>query len=211
MTPPSSGSVPPFDPLRVIGEVQRQAMDSAGRVISQFLDLANEANSAGTGTSSAPPPPGGFQQMRADVGRAVDLYVDLFQRTFEAYADLTETTLRQQGPSLRGDDDTGPLTAAGPPGGTAEAKLWLHNLTDQPTAPARLTATVLTAHGGACIEADRIAVDPPELPSVPPQGSTGAVVRIDLAGSGAAPGVYYGHLLTADAALPLHLTVEPTR
>jgi hypothetical protein len=208
MTPPSSDSgsrgVPPFDPLKVIGEVQRQAMDSAGRVISQFLDLANSAG------ATTPPPTGDFQRMRADMGRAVDLYVDLFQRTFETYADLTESAFRQQGqaqgPSLKPEDDAGPLALAAHAGGTVEAKVWLHNLTDQRTSPAPVTATVLTAHGGARTEPERISLDPPVLPPVPPDGSTAAVVRVDVPGD-QAPGVYFGHLLTPDAALPLQLTV----
>jgi hypothetical protein len=212
MTPPSSSAsgsgVPPFDPLKVIGEVQRQAMDSAGRVISQFLDLANGATAGGPRAGAEA---GDFQRMRADMGRAVDLYVDLFQRTFETYADLTESTLRQrgQGPSLRSEDETGALAVAAPAGGTAEAKVWLHNLTDQPTAPATITATALTAHGGARVEADRITIDPSELPTVAPDGSTAAVVRVVLTDDEQPPGVYFGHLLTPDAALPLRLTVEP--
>jgi hypothetical protein len=215
MTPPPNGGVPPFDPLKVIGEVQRQAMDSAGRVISQFLDLANSTTASPPGGAPPGPGPGNFQQLRADMGRAVDLYVDLFQRTFETYADLTESTLRQQergkrqGPTLRSEDETSSLALTAPAGGTAEAKVWLHNLTDQPTVPAAVTATVLTAHGGARIEADRITVDPPGLPAVPPDGSTAAVIRVVLADD-QQPGLYYGHLLTPAAALPLHLTVEPT-
>ncbi len=118
----------PFDALRAVGDVQRQAVDSASQVIAQFLGLVDggqgpagrarahtrtattaidrgRAEAGGgdpLGAAGGPDGDLGFARMRADMGRAVDLYVELFRRTFDAYADLTEATLRRRGVTVTG-------------------------------------------------------------------------------------------------------------
>ena len=205
--------LPPFDPLRALGDVQRQAIDSANQVIDQFLDLARPAGPGpGTGPGRDGAGADGFHQLRADMARALDVYVDLLRRTFDSYADLAEATLRRR-PAGGGDGtDTGP---GGPGGGgaltltavagVAEGPLWLHNTTDAEVGPDPVHPTALTAHGGAVVPADRVTVDPPTLPAVAAHGSTGAVVRVDA--RGLPPGRYAGHLLTSRAALALYVEV----
>lgn len=225
--------LPPFDPLRALGDVQRQAVDSANQVIDQFLELARPPAPPGptvAGESGGVEPGGdgaagerdghgaepGFHQLRADMARALDVYVDLLRRTFETYADLTEAALRRRaGPAgegaatgadgTRGGGDGGGALALTAVGGVAEGPLWLHNTTGAEVGPEAVHATALTAHGGAAIPAASVSVDPPTLPAVEPHGSAGAVVRVDA--RGAPPGRYAGHLLTSRAALALYVEV----
>jgi hypothetical protein len=213
------GRVPPFDPLRTVGAVQRQAIESAGRIIGEFLDLVErppapetQLDAAAThhhGNGSTPDGSADttFRQARADLARAVDLYVDLFRRTFEAYADLTESALRRRAVTASGDGEgpAAPLVLRAGPDGVAEGKFWLHNTTDAAIPAGAVEVTALVAHGGAHIPAARASVDPPSLPAVPPGESATALVRVE--GAGAPPGHYAGHLLTPHAALALHVEV----
>jgi hypothetical protein len=218
-----SERLPPFDPLRALGDVQRQAIDSANQVIDQFLDLARSPEPgprAGSGSADGVGADGdgdggaepGFHQLRADMARALDVYVDLLRRTFDSYADLAEATLRRRPAGAGSGNGTGP----GDPGGggaltltaiagVAEGPLWLHNTTGAEVAPDPVRPTALTAHGGAEIRADRVTIDPPTLPAVAAHGSAGAVVRVDA--RGVPPGRYAGHLLTSRAALALYVEV----
>ncbi|MGH9229112.1 MAG: hypothetical protein ACRD07_10390 [Acidimicrobiales bacterium] len=202
----------PFDPLRAVTDVQRQAIDNAGRIIGRLLEMMDRAPTAGDalevpaddGGDGAEP---GFQQIRANVARAIDLYMDLFQRTFEAYADLTETTLRRREVSIGGDgaSPTAPLTLQVTEDGVAEGELWLHNATDAAIGPDRVGATPLWSHGGHVVPVADVTIEPRTLPPVPPGESARAVVRVDT--GRLHPGRYHGHLLTARAALAVDLTV----
>jgi hypothetical protein len=212
------GGLPPFDALHAVGDVQRQAMDGASRVIGQLLDLAgraaHDARAAGdpldvAEEGDAPPgagapPDAGFGAMRAEMARAVDLYVDLFRRTFEAYADLTEAALRRRGVTVAGAGEADALTLQAA-GDGAEAPFWVHNGTGAPTEPEAVTTTPLCAHTGEVVAAKRVWVEPSPLPAVPAGQSGAALVRVDLAG--VPGGRYVGHLLTSHGALPLHVVV----
>jgi hypothetical protein len=151
--------------------------------------------------------------MRVEMARAVDLYVDLFRRTFEAYADLTEAALRRRGVTVDGaapgaaapDATAGESLTLVAGGDVGEAPFWVHNGTDAPTAPEPVTTTPLCAHTGEVVAAKRVWVEPSPLPAVAAGESAAAVVRVDLAG--VPPGRYVGHLLTSHGALPLHVVV----
>jgi hypothetical protein len=204
------GRLPPFDRMHAVGDVQRQAIDSASHIIGRFLDMversANDRDPLrGPDGGDAEP---GFHQLRADVARAVDLYVDLFRRTFESYAELTESALRRRGVTIDGDGSapTGPLALEAVDGGVAEGALWLHNSTEATIGPERVCATGLFSHDGGFIPATGVVVEPPTLPPVAPRESVSAVVRIDV--SGAPAGRYVGHLLTSQAALALRVDVR---
>jgi hypothetical protein len=243
----AGGYASPFDALRAVGDVQRQAVDSASQVIARFLGLVDAPSGApgapdspgrgpagaervgpdgrdgagGTEPAGGDPGPGpqladgdlGFARVRADMGRAVDLYIELFRRTFDAYADLTEATLRRRGVTVTGPAPAGaagdhgaPLTLAVGATGIAHGTVWLHNATDEPTTPEALRPTALTAHAGAEIPAGRVTVDPAPLPATGPDASAEATVTVDA--RGAAPGRYVGHLLSTHGALPVTVDVH---
>jgi hypothetical protein len=209
-----SDSLRPFDPLRAVSDVQRQAIDNAGRIIGRLLNVMDGAPSdrdalevpAGDGEDRPEP---GFQQIRANVARAIDLYMDLFQRTFEAYADLTEAALRRRDVTIGGDgagpSPAAPLTLRIAEDGVAEGEVWLHNATGAPVGPDRVGTTPLSSHTGDVISAGDVLIDPHVLPALPPGESARATVRVDT--SRVPPGRYHGHLLTPRAALAVDLTV----
>jgi hypothetical protein len=220
VTEPASASAPdhradglrPFDPLRAVTDVQRQAVDNAGQIIGRLLEMIDRAPTGrdplevpedGVDASSEP----GFQQIRTNVGRAIDLYMDLFRRTFEAYADLTETALRRRDVTVGGDgvSPSAPLSLHVADDGVAEGELWLHNATDAPIGPDRVSATALCSHAGQVIAAADVTIEPPTLPAVAPGESARAAVRVDI--SRLPAGRYHGHLLTSRAALAVDLTV----
>jgi hypothetical protein len=202
----------PFDPLRAVTDVQRQAIDNAGRIIGGLLEVMDPRRVDGAalevptddGDDRSEP---GFQQIRANMARAIDLYMDLFQRTFEAYADLTETALRRRGVSIGGDgaSTTAPLTLEVAEDGVAEGEIWMHNATDGAIGPDRVSATPLCSHAGHVVPAADVTIEPSSLPAVPPGESATAVVRVDT--GGLPPGRYHGHLLISRAALVVDLTV----
>jgi hypothetical protein len=219
VTEPAYGSEPgqladglrPFDPLRAVTDVQRQAIDNAGNIIGRLLEMIDRPPTdrdpldVPDGQDADGPEPG-FHQIRANVARAIDLYVDLFRRTFEAYADLAETALRRRDVTVGGDgaSPTAPLTLH-VADGVAEGELWLHNATDSPIGPDRVSATPLCSHTGQVIHAVDVTIEPSTLPAVPPGESASAAVRVDI--SRLPAGRYHGHLLTSRAALAVDLTV----
>jgi hypothetical protein len=209
-----SDGLRPFEPLRAVSEVQRQAIDNAGRIIGRLLDVMDGAR---TDRDALEVPPGdgedrqepGFQQIRANVARAIDLYMDLFQRTFEAYADLTEAALRRRDVTIGGDgvgaSPPAPLALRIGEDGVAEGEVWLHNATGAPVGPDRVSTTPLWSHAGDVVPAADVLIDPPVLPALAPGDSARATVRIDT--SCVPAGRYHGHLLTPQAALAVDLTV----
>jgi hypothetical protein len=224
----------PLGDLGAIGAVQRQAIEHATRVIGQFLDMVDgardrmaaspggpDAGEASGARAGARDPEAGFREIRADAARAVDLYVELFRRTFDAYVDLAEATLRRRdrphlaaegpvGADVGGDAADGPAVAPlvlrASPGGVAEATVWLHNTSDAAIGAQPVRATALTAHDGAVIDACRVVVEPATLSGLAAHASGRAVVRVHL--DGAPAGRYVGHLLTSGASLVVQLHVE---
>jgi hypothetical protein len=191
--------------LRPVGEVQRRAIEDAGRVVEDLLDAVESSimrSRAGRGGDGGPAAPG-LAEIRADVGRAVDLYADLFQRTVDAYVALAESAERRAGDGPPAPPDALILEVAA--GAVAEGTVWLHNTREVAVAPQVVRPTALTAHHGGLIAPSQVTVDPTPLPSVPAGGSVAAVVRVDA--MGALPGRYHGHLLGEPATLAVRLDV----
>jgi hypothetical protein len=216
---PGSGAGPhtdglrPFDPLRAVTDVQRQAIDNAGRIIGRLLEAMDAAPSDRDAFDvphddgdDGPEP--GFHQIRANVARAIDLYMDLFQRTFEAYADLTEAALRRRDVTIgdgAGASSAAPLSLSVREDGVAEGEVWLHNATSAAVGPEQVNPTPLWSPAGDVVPAEDVQIDPHLLPPLPPGKSARATIRVDT--SRVPAGRYHGHLLTPRAALAVDLTV----
>lgn len=145
-------------------------------------------------------------QVRSAAARTLDLYGELFQRAFETYADLAQAALQ---PGTDPAPET-PLALAGPAGGEATTRLWLHNLSAGAVHDVTLFLTDLTAAGG-----DRIAAHAadltPALVYLDPGASVSTVLRFAIP-SGTATGLYHGHVLSPAlpaSALGVRLAVEP--
>jgi hypothetical protein len=132
----------------------------------------------------------GLQQVRANVARAIDLYMDLFQRTFEAYADLTEAALRRRDVTIGGDgagpSPAAPLTLRIAENGFAEGGVWLHNATGAPVGLDRVGTTPLASHTGD-VKSATASLSDVEATLARYGELTGRAMREFLAGGGEAP------------------------
>jgi hypothetical protein len=193
--------------------IRRRGLDSAAQVFDQLIEQAEDLGrarprldrglddlNAGTGSTA------GIPQVRAAAAAAIDMYAELFQRTFELYADLVENTAGPDGTTPSADRPT--VHLAGCPGTCAETTVWAHNTTEAPVGVA-LRLTDLTAHDGTVIGAAASSFAP-ECPTIDP--GTSASSWLSLAIPAATPeGVYYGYVLATglpDANAPIRLVVR---
>lgn len=193
----------PFDISRRAVE---QATDVIGRLLQAFdvragtepLDRAARHRSDG----DAP-----VAQMRDAVGRAVDLYLDLFQRTFDVYIDTVERALRGRSttPSDGSGGDTFTLSATGGQPLVA-GELFVHNFSGATAGPVAVRITDLTAHDGSVIRGDRARLEPPSIDALDHAATAPVAVTLDL--TAVRPGTYHGHALFGDSAIPIRVEVR---
>ena len=203
----------PFPTLAAITELQaegiRRASDIAGRLI-HLLDAEN---------TSAPRPPGpgrsdgdgraNVGDLRGAMGRLIDLYGDVLQRTFDSYADLLEERSRR-GAHLDGGAGGSVLieVLVGVDGSVGTGELWLANGTDADTGVLRLFPTPLMGVNGF-VAATSVALDPAIVDSVAAGADTRIAVTITV-GPGVVLGHYHGYVLVPELpgeALPVTLVV----
>lgn len=199
----------PLSPPKMT-DIQRQGWDEASRVITRFVDLLDDApppRPSDLGPKPVNDQVPEIEQLRRSVARALDLYTDLVQRSFESYADLMEQTLRARGLGLIADDrGIGLLNMCGAVGTKAVEAVWLHNTTQRSVSTV-LLLTHLTAHDGSVVPACVGDFDPAAV-NVGPGAS--AAVRLSVLLHDVAPGVYRGYVLAGglqDAVLPIRLVV----
>ncbi len=205
----------PFDPLTTISELQAQGIRAASDIAHRLTDLLDPAVSPRH--ADAPHRDGngrpGVGDLRGAVGRLIDLYGDVLQRTFDAYADLLEERARM-GPHLDGGPaGTVRVEVTGSGGGgdrSGTGELWLANGTDATAGGVRLVSTDLVgADGrvaGACV-----VLEPAQVHSLAPGATTRVAVSIEV-DAGTGPGHYHGYVLVPELpgeALPLTLLVRP--
>jgi hypothetical protein len=201
----------PFAPLSAVSELQAEGIRVANDIAHRLADLLDPAA-----------PPTGAEALRRDgngranvgdlrgaVGRLIDLYGGVLQRTFDAYADLLEERARMS-PHL----DGGPagavqveIAAGGACSGTGE--LWLCNGTDTTSGGLSLLPTDLVNAGG-CVPAVDVVLDPAVVDSLAP----GATIRVSVSikiEPATPPGFYHGYVLVPELpgeALPLTALIE---
>jgi hypothetical protein len=201
------------DPFAAIGKVQHQAVEQATAIFGRMLRVFDERRADDPlATSDDGEPDASFAQLRAAVSRTVDLYVELFQRTFESYAEMIETTLRRRGVSVtgstdaRGDDlvlDRVDDEAA------VHGTLFVHNFSGATAGPLRVRLSDLSAHDGSTISRSEVDVEPASLDTVA-DGTTARVdIRIDV--TGARAGTYHGHAFAGEGVLPVRVVVPERR
>ena len=146
--------------------------------------------------------------MRAAVGRTVDLYVELFQRTFESYVEMMELALRRRGVSVTGSTDPRAVDLVLEPADDASnvhGKLFVHNFSGAASGAVTIRISDLTAHDGSMIAASSVDVEPPRLDKMADGTTAQFDIRIDVAG--APPGTYHGHAFAGDGVLPVRVRV----
>ncbi len=218
----------PLDAMRSVSDVQRRGLDAAAEVVERFSamvdGLADPTETPDPGqdpfgargdqdeTTSDEKDRSRFTRMRADAARAVDLYVELFQRTFEAYADMVEATAssdRPTGGNGTGGSSTHLVLPDAAAGGRVSATVWVHNQSGSvvDTTP---RGTDLERHDGAVIPGDRTQFEPRILSGVQPGTSRAITVSVAVPDD-AAPGVYHGLVLAnglEGTSVPVAVTVE---
>jgi hypothetical protein len=204
----------PFDPLSAISELQAQGIRAASDIAQRLTDLLDSAVSPPRADAPGPHANGraSIRDLRGAVGRLIDLYGDVFQRTFDAYADLLEERARM-GPHLDGGA-TGVVqvevtTNGGVRSGTSE--LWLGNGTDATTSGLRVMSTAFVGADG-CVPAASVILSPSVVDSLAPGAAARVAVSVEI-DPGVPPGYYHGYVLVPELpgeALPLRLLVRST-
>jgi hypothetical protein len=205
----------PFDSMRTLSELQAQGIRAATDIAHRLTALIDVRPPSPPG----PQEPAGARngrpavgELRDAVGRLIDLYGDVLQRTFDAYAELLEQRARM-GPRL----DGGPAETVrvdivhGKRDGVGNGELWLTNDTDAATARLRLVASPLVRSDGYLLT-DAVALDPSAVDVLEPGASTRVAVTIQV-DPGTPAGYYHGYVLVPELpgeALPLTLSVGPT-
>ncbi len=198
------------DPLAAIGAVQRRAVEQAtsilGRLLRVFDERHDDDDPLATPHETEPDP--SFTQLRAAVGRTVDLYVELFQRTFESYVEMMELALRRRGVSVTGSTDPRAVDLVLEPvddASNVHGKLFVHNFSGAASGAVTIRVSDLTAYDGSTIAASSVDVEPPRLDKMADGTTAQFDIRIDVAG--APPGTYHGHAFAGDGVLPVRVRV----
>ena len=210
----------PLAGLRAMAEVQRAGLEAASTVVERMLELgrlgtrgpfpfplpADPTAGSNGERRSDDDPERDMRRLRGDAERMLELWGEWMRLLLDAAADSAEVAL---GPPSRGGADRLSLGPA-KPGGSVSGRTWLHVLDGPPTAPARLTATALTAADGSTIDPGAIAFEPAVLGTFDLRSSQEIVVTVDLP-EGIAPGPYHGHILATglpELSLPVRIEVS---
>ena len=147
-----------------------------------------------------------MRRLRGDAERMLELWGEWMRLLLDAAADSAEVALATPGHGAADRLSLGPAK----PGGSVSGRTWLHVLDGPPTAPARLTATALTAAQGSTIEPGAISFEPAVLDTFDLRSSQEIVVTVDVA-EDTSPGLYHGHILATglpELSLPVRIEVS---
>jgi hypothetical protein len=222
----------PFDPLaplRAMGDIQRAGLEAAASVVERILDMGRpgarmpssfhlppqpvdgaDSNGAEAPTSEDAEPNRAreLRRLRADGERLLELWGEWLRVLLDAAIDGAEAGVAERNGAARAGDEPlrlGPVEAGHPASGRA----WLHVFDGPPGPPARLSATDLTAHDGAKIEAGAASFEPPMLDTFDLRSSRELLVTVEVP-AGTRPGSYHGHILAAglpEISLPVRVEV----
>lgn len=185
--------------LRALGEVQRQGLEAANRVIAQLIDQVDR-----TPRETAP-------TFGADGGAAADDPLTQWaQLTARWFAALTPTAARATVP-IDGSVSAEPVTLAPvSPGGEASGEFWVHNRSGAPVAGVEFHCGDLRSHTGWSVSGGAVHFDPSRIDELPDRSSRGIAVRVELP-TDVPQGTYRGVVLAAnlvDLWLPLEVVVR---
>jgi hypothetical protein len=147
-------------------EAYRAAAGAVDRLLERIGDpAADHVDEVGSG---------GWNRFRAEMGRVVDLNLDMVRNAFGLYGTLlSPESFRQQ----VGAD----VLVLGPvvPGTTASSILWLHNYDDEPVDDVAFVGSPLTAPGEELVDAPRWLFSPPTI-SVPARSAVPVMVEVEV-------------------------------
>ncbi len=168
---------------------------------------ADQGGDAGPGPDQEADRTREVRRLRADGERLLELWGEWMRVLLDAVMDGAEAGVAERDDGLHADQPLrlGPVK----PGHSASGRAWVHVLDGPPGPPARLCATVFTAHDGATVEAPAVTFEPPMLDSFDLQSSHEVVLTV-AAPEETRPGTYHGHILATgmpEVSLPIRLEV----
>jgi hypothetical protein len=167
--------------------------DSNGADAPNEADADERADSAG-GANPEADRGREVRRLRADGERLLEWWGEWMRVLLDAAIDGAESGVAERDAAAPHAGyqplQLGPVKAGHPASGRA----WLHTLDGPPGPPARLSATALTAHDGATIEARAASFEPPMLDSFDLRSSHKLIVTVAVP-AGTRPGAYHGHIL----------------
>lgn len=214
---PWSSLLDPAANARAIGEVQAQGLRAAGELVERFARLVDGDPGQQKGTDDpsgegADPPPGG------DLGRLVEVWLDLLQRTADSFGRVSDRPRPGAAGTARVDVDVTDGSASGGVRMTADrlgtlvgepVEVWLHNSTNAPVGPIALHCGPLLSGEGSALGAV-VTFHPEGVAELPPRSSRGIAMVIGP-GAELAIGSYRSLVQATGAAavwLPLEVVVR---
>lgn len=212
----------PFDSLRTLTDLQSQGIRAASDIATRLNAMLDWRAREGPGVESSPrddphdrDDPRSSQQvagdMRTAVGRLIDIYGNILQRTFDAYADLIE---RRSGREAHLDGGSAGITRVeASVGELAEGEIWLASGADHPIGPLTIVATHLSNSTGATINSEALVFEPSVVTSLEARETKRIALSVKLAAD-TEDGYYHGHVLLAEMpgeAVPITVAVVPPR
>jgi len=155
---------------READQIRQEAYRAAAAAVDRFLgridesvtDQVEEVGSAA------------WDRFRAEMGRVVDLNLDMVRNAFGLYSSLI-------GPESLTQTGKPDVLTLGPavPGSDAATVLWLHNFDDDPMRGLTFVGSRLSILGGAPIDLPRWSFSPSTV-SVPARSAVPVVVRVEV-------------------------------
>ncbi len=174
-------------------QVRARAFGEAAAAVDRFLEKFGDG-----GPKLAEAGEGAVNRLRAELGRVVDLNLDLVRNAFALFG------------SVSGARDGDPGTLVLPPSAAGDAPgsiVWLHNFDEAERPEVRLVGTTLTSHEGHAIEASGWSFQPLEV-AVPGRSGAPVTARLEIPRD-ASPGTYRGQLTAAGLdGHPIEVAVE---
>jgi hypothetical protein len=154
---------------REANQVRQEAYRAAASAVDRFLGrLDDSATDRATQVGSAT-----WDRFRAEMGRVVDLNLDMVRNAFGLYSSLI-------GPETLGQKGADVLTL-GPavPGSEAAAVLWLHNFDDDPMTSLTFVGSRLIVPGQESIDVPTWTFSPSAI-TVPARSAVPVMVRVEV-------------------------------
>lgn len=160
--------------------VREEAYRAAAAAVDRFLGRIEESSAEQVGEVGE----AARSRFLAELGRMVDLNLDMVRRAFGTYGRLLTPDMIPSG-----RDDVLDLGLA-PPGGLATTVLWLHNFEEDPISDLALVGSPLVSNETAAREKPRWSFSP-SVVTVPPRSGMPVIVSLEVPAA-ATTGSYSG-------------------
>jgi hypothetical protein len=155
---------------REANQVRQEAYRAAASAVDRFLGRIDDSVTDQVGDVGS----AAWDRFRSEMGRVVDLNLDMVRNAFGLYSSLI-------GPETLAQTGTADVMTLGPvvPGSDTGSVLWLHNFDDDPTTGLTFVGSRLTIAGGEPIDLPLWSFSPPTV-LVPARSAVPVVVRLEV-------------------------------